>query len=652
MKEIERILIKRGVLVSDHGDKDNIYFATKLLDKFRVETDKPAMLNRDIYATVAEFYGERVPESFYANPQDMRYYTSDELAVEQLVSYFRVAVNGVNSADERVFDRVECFKKALPKYAKGGESLLRKYRIMTSDEAKEFARGILCDLCKYTRQWSVEELEEVKYLCSMPTMFSMNTAIECRDNAIDLFLWFKDRKFASIIDKKDVVKLSIRLVGEHSAFSFSHGDKLLLEIATENARDCAMSKKQAKYYNTILKKLGSNAKRESNAKSPYKIAKECLSHNDVVGAAKVLASNGSLLERNLVWLLSRATPSDAIKIVDMIKVKNPIVLVQLLQGIIDDNYGANRVFKFYKNNLIKTHNETEYEHKWRKSVLSIGTKKLLGNVIEQKLADYYRGLESLGNVYIDKEFEKVALPLNTSACGSGLDVLPTGSRLPIKDDYIRAFCYWKDAYDIDTSVIFIKEDGSQHCLYWGNYHAKSFGNSTLCSGDDRGRNGAEYTDFRISEMKAMGYKYAIYTLNGFNSSLNDGEIYCGYQNKSDLDTMAWQPNNIAVKIAVKGDSRAYMGFAIDFDTNEIVILNQMLSSDARVVNPTTYKTIEKYLSKSYLQTYNMAKLLSYRGNIVENKEKADYVFDSKYIGKENQKVIKPCQVETLVSLLK
>lgn len=72
---------------------------------------------------------------------------------------------------------------------------------------------------------------------------------------------------------------------------------------------------------------------------------------------------------------------------------------------------------------------------------------------------------------------------------------------------------------------------------------------------------------------------------------------------------------------------------------------------SRVINPKTLETIKDYLSSAYLQTFNMYKLLSFRGNVVDDKENADIVFDRDYIGKENQQVIKPFQVEKLVALL-
>ena len=48
----------------------------------------------------------------------------------------------------------------------------------------------------------------------------------------------------------------------------------------------------------------------------------------------------------------------------------------------------------------------------------------------------------------------------------------------------------------------------------------------------------------------------------------------------------------------------------------------------------------------------MFDLLSSRGEVVNNAGDADIVFDRNYIGNENQQVVKPFQIEKLVSLLK
>jgi hypothetical protein len=331
----------------------------------------------------------------------------------------------------------------------------------------------------------------------------------------------------------------------------------MLTMAALNCYSCPLSKKQAKYFNTLCKHLGIKHKKETNARSPYKAAKHFIDLGKPVEAAKVFAKNGSLLQRNLVWVLSRAkSEKEFNEILELVEAENPIVLAQLLLGLNKDKYERPRTFRFFSNNLVTAHTETEYEFENRKSKLTDAQKDMLTAFVSNKITEAYKSAESIGKVYIDPEFDKVAVPFNTTASGKGLDVLPVGSRVKIKSDYIRTFCYWKGIHDIDASACMLKDltgsYGSVDTLYWGSYNTKPFGDSALCSGDDRSNNGAEYQDFKLSELREKGYKYVIYTLNGYASSLDKGEIHCGYQCKDNLKTQAWSAKNIETDIRVRG----------------------------------------------------------------------------------------------------
>ena len=186
-----------------------------------------------------------------------------------------------------------------------------------------------------------------------------------------------------------------------------------------------------------------------------------------------------------------------------------------------------------KNNLVRKHAETEYEAKWRKSRLNEATRKVIYDYCMKLIEEAYRAQPSLGKVYIADNFYKVALPVNTSASGKGIDVMPTGTRLPITSDYIRTFVHWENAFDIDSSLIMVRNDDKLEYLYFGNYHGKPYGTDVLFSGDVTSPNGTEYYDIKLENMRKRGYKYIISTFHGFRSTLNDGDIHCGYQNKDE-----------------------------------------------------------------------------------------------------------------------
>lgn len=647
----DRILIKRGVLeISGESSQDAAAYSAKLFNQFGIVVDRPKYLSAANLQTVSAFYGTAIPEGFYKNPQHLQYFSADELLVEQLISYFTVEICGERSLNAETFTRKTVFNKALPDYEEGKEVKIRFYRMLTAAQCDNMLSDVAADLCRYTRKWSADESAEFKWLYL--NGYYGDDALKCKDNAIEMFLEYKNKSFAKMLDKKDIVKMSVDKFGERKTLDFSDDDKTLFALAAECARDCPLTKKQAKYYNSVVKNAGIRAPKENNNASAYKRALKLLKSGDVLGAAQVFAASGSLLERNIVFLLSRCNACQAQAVADMLKAGNPIVLIQLLYGINADDGKSKRTFSFVNNRLYKSHEETDFEFACRKSVLSSEIREILKRTLYGKIRECYSNMPTLGNIYISEAFRRVALPLNTSASGSGLDVLPSGSRLPIRGEYLRTFCYWNKAFDIDASVIFLKENGENACLFWGNYSEKQFGNSVLCSGDDRSATGAEFCDFRISEVSDLGYKYAVFTLNGFGSTLDEGEIYCGYQDKSNLDTDVWSAKNIELKIHVKGKTRNYVGFAFDLQRRETVVLNRLLDGESRVVNSGMIKAVKAFLTDGYLETFNAYDLLVMRGNAVDRPEDADVVFDADYLPSAEQKVIRPYDTEKLVNLLK
>lgn len=647
------ILLKNHYLMGSINDNNYEYLAAKLLNTFGVIVDKPNKLNHIHVKLISEFFGLNIPSSFYNNPQDLKYFTCGELLLEQLVSYFKIEfITGVNSENKEDFERIEIFKKVLPNYEEGKEVVFRKYTILSKEEADDVLFEYTENLSNYNRPWSLSEKDEFIWLYE--NGYYKGTKLNSKDNTIEMFNKYEVADFAKSLDQKDIVKLSIQMKGEQQNLIFTEDEISKLTIAIKNCYPTKLTKKQAKYFNTLNKHLKTNLKIVTNKLSPYKIATMKVKENDIVGAAKIFANNGSMLERNLVWLLSRADYNQAREIMDLVKVNNPLVSIQFVNGLLETN-NDNRTFKFHKNNKIKKHVETDEERKYRKSIISENTKKLVREIMNEKIDDYYRNQPSLGKVYIEDIFKKIALPLNTDASSSGLDVVPVGSRLPIKGDYIRTFTYWKGVTDIDTSVSFIKN--GKICgepLYWGNYNKKAYGLSALTSGDDRSRDGAEYIDFKISELKHLGFTHALYSLNGFGGTLNEGEIFTGYQNKDNLDTQTWSSKNIETKIQVKGDSRTFLAFAIDFSTNEIIMINQMLTSDNRVISSKDFEITKQHLNSKYLEAFNIYKIVSLRSELVENPEEADIIFAENSIGyklNDKQKLITTNNIAKFINIL-
>ena len=643
MTTIQKILISRRMLVADTIPTksafrlEGAYLNAFLLSNFGIVVDKPELLTKEMVKDISDVYRLNVPKSYFANPQDTKFYTAEELLVEQCISYF--LAYGAEDSHVHIFD------KELPDYPVGEEIKIREFRILDAEEAACELLEIAKAYAAYKRPWGLDEAAEFLELYKEGCYNLATMPILCGDNAI--FMLDHDVEFARFLFKKDVVKLSISRAGEQKELTMDHEDWKLIKAILPLVKDCPMSKKQAKYFNTLVKITGSKLKKADNKKSPNKLALEKLNSGDVIGAAEIFAKNGSLLERNLKFLLSRANPREAVKILDMLSNENPIVLYQIMSTVLADTEEA-RTFSFYAKNRVKTHIETEYEARWRKSRLNDATKKLVHDTCFEKIAEHYVNTESLGKVYIAPNFYKVAMPVNTSASGKGIDVPSTGTRLPISGTKIRSFVHWEDAYDIDSSTIYEHTDGKLTAINFASYSSSNFDGAARFSGDITSATGTEYFDLDLVSLKAQGIKRVVFTFHGFCSNLNAGEIYCGYQNKEDFNTKAWDPKNIELKIHVKGEKHAYVAFAIDLDTMEIIVLNLMRDDDSRAVSRKDFDAIATFMDPAKLEL-NMGLIAEWRAaEVVATPEEADVVFADDYVAKEVELVDgetpKPAQV--------
>lgn len=652
MTDTQKILISRRMLISsNYKNADTVdakieraYLNAFLLSNFGIVVDRPELLTKEMVKDISDVYKLEVPASYFKNPQDTRFYTAEELLIEQCVSYF-LAYGAEDS-------HVEVFDKELPEYPIGNEIKIREFRILDADEAACELLEITKAYAAYKRPWSIDEQNEFVTLYAQGFYCLAEMPIACGDNAV--FMLDHNTDFGQFLFKKDVVKLSIAKAGEKKELTLNAETRKLIKAIIPLVKDCPMSKKQAKYFNKLVQITGAKVKKANNNQSPNRLALQKLNNGNVIGAAEIFAKSGSLLERNLKFLLSRANPLEAVEILNMLSDSNPIVLYQLMSTLAADNEDA-RTFSFYAKNKIKTHTETEHEARYRKSRLNDATKKLVHDVCFDKIASHYKAAESLGKVYIDPKFYRVAIPVNTSASGRGIDVPAAGTRLPITGTKVRSFVHWEKAFDIDSSVVLVGENGKLETINFRNYSYSNYNGAVRFSGDVTSSQGTEYFDIDLDSLKAQRIKTVVFTFHGYCSTLNSGEIYCGYQNKIDFETRAWDPKNIELKIHVKGEKRAYVGFAIDLETNEIVVLNLMRDDDSRVVSEKDFESIQVFMDPAKLEL-NIGLIAEWRGEVVETPEEADVVFSDDYVIKplpkdnivaRTQTVIRSFDIETL-----
>ena len=669
MEMIDTILLaRRYVYARDFRVNENkkrcAYLNSYLLINCGVEILNPEYTNDDTVKLINFLLTIYVNPGFYNNPQDTKYFSSDELLLEQVFSYYF----GYGTS----MKRIELFQKNLPQYVIGDEIVTRQFTIIDEAKAYEVLRDVARDLASYKTPFSDEEEAMFSYLVD-EGFYDPAIDIQCRDN---IFVAIKKYpEFAKKIDKKDVVKYSIRHIGvrnktkngikKYLRRGRNYKEKAAIDLLANfinEVRDCPLSKRQAKYYNKIIQIITGKKGKETNKGTTYQQFIQLMKAGKTLEAARKISQEGSLFERNLRFILSRLSTKEEIEeVLMMIPNKNPTALIQFYYGLVDDdgprtfiyNYDNHR--RVYDEKLMKVKNS-------RKSYISKEVKDLLRVIIFTKFVEHYQSVPKLGKIYISPKFKKVALPISTSGTGRGLDVLPSGSRIPFKADFIRTFCHWRGIRDIDASVVFMEKynevplaiDGESlnidRIFSWRTFSYKVFKDACLSSGDDTSSNGVEFQDFDIEKLLKMGCRYAVVTINGYASPFNEGHIIQGLQIKNDLNTQAWDPKNIEFQIHIVGDTQAFTGFAIDLKKREIIIVNNFVLGGS-VVEKAQVKTAIRYMNPHYLD-FNMHFLLSQMGEVVKNKNEADIVFDDKYkVRNPRQKVVRSHDIETLVSYL-
>ena len=262
MTTIQKILISRRMLRADDYAAANpnfklegAYLNTFLFSNFGIVVDKPELLTKEMIKDISDVYKLNVPKSYFANPQDTKFYTAEELLVEQCISYFFAY-----GADE---SHIHVFDKELPEYLAGNEIKIREFRILTSEEAANELYEITKAYAAYKRPWGLDEQNEFLELYKNGYYHFSDMPILCGDNAV--FMLAENTDFAQFLFKKDVVKLSISKVGEQKELTLDSDTCKLIKAIIPLVKDCPMSKKQAKYFNKLVQITGVNVKNASNA---------------------------------------------------------------------------------------------------------------------------------------------------------------------------------------------------------------------------------------------------------------------------------------------------------------------------------------------------------------------------------------------------
>lgn len=366
---------------------------------------------------------------------------------------------------------------------------------------------------------------------------------------------------------------------------------------------------------------------------------------------------------------------------------NPTVLLQLaMQYRSASLNGTPRTFVFTKNHRIRVHKETDEEIAKRKSYLNWNKKNLAEVNTRILLKKSLQGKLSNKAVWIHPDMHKIAVPLQMAASENGYGVLPSGSRIDIPaGQFVRAFTYWEKVNDIDLSVFAMSESGNREEFSWRNMWGKQSQEIAFSGDQTSGFNGgSEYFDIDLDEfvVNHPGFRYLIFCDNVYSGipfsececragfMLRDTDpkkvpLWKGERNESEAalgirgfnetrdHTSIFDPKTVATSFRITADSTMCYLFTIDLKNREMVWLNLVPNSKARVAATADMDFLIRTLQIT--DVFSMYDLYAWSADaVVENPEDADILIGDEEIEgelREDQEWIHSWNFEKMLKLL-
>lgn len=248
------------------------------------------------------------------------------------------------------------------------------------------------------------------------------------------------------------------------------------------------------------------------------------------------------------------------------------------------------------------------------------TSETCARIIRKMCMDVVRS--TTGAMSIDPALYNCPLP--TGQASATDNVIARGSRIPLTEDFVRFFVYWK-GQDIDLSASFYDESFvKQGELYYGN---ASYSNkpSAYHSGDiTRAPEGA--SEFIDLDLTAQEHRYIVMDVriySGHESYNEMDEVFAGFMERNDLQSgEVFEASTVKFKFDLNGKGKLTQPLIIDTKTREVIWIDGMRSGrshDNAANDNTSFLEIAMNLPK-YKVT--LGELLELRGD-----PEKDYALD-------------------------
>lgn len=684
----EDYLFTKNILVNCDGEKKDVFpclYALANLFGIRVVSGQN-LASLNMVKTAERVLGISVPRAFYTGfPRSVREMTPEQRLFDQLYYYYTTYyLDNWTAEGSSLFDtefRRTAFKE---------KTEVRDFVIITEDEAEEKLVQMAENLLRSTRPLNEEQYALVKNVVEdFGYCMSDELVIAGKDTATRLLMDLPgimlNRYFSGMIgglQLSDVIRLVELIQEEHYGgadilhLNLRNRDrKLITQVLDwffrEHPENCNVTAcyEKRKQWNGLLhhihyKPVNDEAEafleamRGGENKSVYAAFEQAMDNWDVENAVQILKKgkgSGAVL-RNLMYILSRCYGEEEIGyVLDSIETGNPLVLMQLIEALTNDDDSQLRTFRFTKFRTMRVHNETEEEAGSRQTRLPEEVRAQVKQALEQKLAQVLSG--KLGKVYIDPKLRKVALPMQETASSGGYGVLPRGSRIPIKaEKKIRGFTYWEKVSDIDLSVIGTNHRGNQIEFSWRGMYSRQSDAITF-SGDitDGYMGGSEFFDVDLEAFREMypNVEYLIFCNNVYSGfPFSDCLCKAGYMTRDIEDSgEIFEPKTVATSFRITANSTFAYLFAVDLAKNELVWLNTSRKSSSRVAGATSLDFLLRYLEKE--PVFNLEHFFTLLASqMVTNPREADVVVsDGQLPLKEGAEQIHSWDFERMLALM-
>lgn len=209
---------------------------------------------------------------------------------------------------------------------------------------------------------------------------------------------------------------------------------------------------------------------------------------------------------------------------------------------------------------------------WVTDDTRVGLDPLVVDEIIVLLADSVRDrLLSSGitRITYSKDMEQVALPLSEKDKASGIGVLPRGSIVPVHEEYLRFFCYWKQKKqrtDFDLSAMLLNKDFvfKDHLSWTSLSNLSGQHSGDITSAPD---GASEFIDLclgKVDKDSIIVPQVNIFHGEGFAEV---EESFFGFMSRTESQKgLPFEPRTVRVKSDIRGDGRVAVPALFYYDS--------------------------------------------------------------------------------------